>query len=385
MKPLVNRPKQMTKNQYIPALDGWRGLAILALLIGHFFPVRGLGLGAAGVNLFFVLSGFLMTRILFIDRVPISTFYRRRISRIFPALFVFLLSMICTYAIVGIPIEWHEVAAAIGLVINYFPGKPGAAVMPFGHVWSLCVEEHSYILLSGIAVAHRMKYIRAKPAIGLATISFVTAGLVYLMTYTGQHFEFDRWIHSEVSAFGIFVSGFVLLQNNHTNRPAVPIVVIPGLLLFGLATHWWSVSPAVRTFVGVSALALAVNLIERAPRRVSALLSFQPLRKLGLWSFSIYLWQQPFYLLVNRTEMPRSIGLLLAICSGVASFYLIEKPARNFLNRKWRSGSGLKTTVILNNVPIRSPNDNPHLEHLTINAFEGSCAESALLGKQRAE
>ena len=70
-------------------LDGWRGLAIGILLIGHFFPVPGINLGAVGVNLFFVLSGWLMARLLFVQQVSSASFYRRRISRIFPAHFFF--------------------------------------------------------------------------------------------------------------------------------------------------------------------------------------------------------------------------------------------------------------------------------------------------------
>lgn len=339
----------MNKLQYVPALDGWRGLAILLLLVGHFFPMPGLNLGAAGVNLFFVLSGFLMSRILFIDAVPISIFYKRRISRIFPAVFCFILITVSAYAIGGMQIEWREVAAASGFLINYFPGSPGAAVMPFGHIWSLCVEEHSYVLLSVIAVASRARYIGAKPAVAAFSLCFVIIGLVYYTNYDGTHFEFDRWIHSEVSAFGIFISAFLLMQKDVSKRATVPFLVIPGLILFGLATHWWSVPVPIRTFVGISAFALAVNLVERAPPLINSVLAFPPLRKLGLYSFSIYLWQQPFYLIVHRTNMPKSVGLTLAILIGIASFYSIEKPARNYLNRKWRAPSDIKKHIAESN------------------------------------
>ena len=79
----------MLHTSNLPFLDGWRGVAIVMLMIGHFAPVPGIDFGTIGVNFFFVLSGLLMSRILFVDAVPIPTFYRRRIARIFPLAYFF--------------------------------------------------------------------------------------------------------------------------------------------------------------------------------------------------------------------------------------------------------------------------------------------------------
>lgn len=184
--------------KYLPYLDGWRGLAICFLLIGHFFPVPGINLGSAGVNLFFVLSGFLMARLLFLDEVPIPTFYRRRAARIFPAVLCFLAVVVVAFLAFGKPISWPEVAAAAAFVNNYFPGPPGASVMPFGHIWSLRVEEHSYILLSLVALAARSRLVKAQWVVVLLTILFALVGVGYWFMYKGQHLESDRWLHSEV-------------------------------------------------------------------------------------------------------------------------------------------------------------------------------------------
>ncbi len=321
--------------KYIPYLDGWRGLAICFLLIGHFFPVPGINLGTAGVNLFFVLSGFLMARILFLESVPISTFYARRAARIFPAVLFFVSAVLVLWVALGKTISWTETAAALAFINNYFPGEPGAAVMPFGHIWSLCVEEHSYVLLTIIAVGARAALLRAKLTVGLCTAVFALAGTGYWLGYTGENLEFDRWLHSEVSAFGIFASAFMLLVADGRRIPPLPLLVVPALIGFGFAMHWWSVPAPVRTVFGVGAFALAINLLEGAPRLVHHALSFAPLRQLGLWSFSIYLWQQPFYLLVHRDGMSPLVGLGLAIAAGIGSFYFLENPARRYLNRKW--------------------------------------------------
>ena len=320
---------------HLPYLDGWRGLAILLLLIGHFFPVPGINLGTAGVNLFFVLSGLLMARILFVDAVPIPIFYKRRIARIFPPVFAFFAIIVVAYLTLGMPLSWSEVGTAAAFVNNYFPGKPGAAVMPFGHIWSLCVEEHSYVLLSIAAIAVRAGWVNAKLALGALALITAAIGTTYWLTYTGVRLEFDLWMHSEVSAFGILLSGLLLLHLGEGKNTRLPLLLIPALMGFGLAMHWWSIPAPVRTFVGVGAFALAVNLLHRAPAMLHAALSFAPLRQLGLWSFSIYLWQQPFYLAIHRADMPRPLALGCAVLAGVASFDLIEKPARAYLNRKW--------------------------------------------------
>src|SRR5438552_18950079 len=100
----------MIERTHIPYLDGWRGLAIVLLLIGHFFPVPGINFGAVGVNLFFVLSGYLMGGLLFVDHTPIPKFYRRRIARILPAHLFFLACIVLVFAASRLPIAWGETA-----------------------------------------------------------------------------------------------------------------------------------------------------------------------------------------------------------------------------------------------------------------------------------
>lgn len=323
--------------QNIPYLDGWRGLAIACLLVGHFFPVPGINFGAIGVNLFFVLSGFLMARILFVRPVPLRVFYRRRIARVFPSVYFFIPAIVVLYAASGAPLDWAEIAAAATFTTNYFPGQPGAAVMPFGHIWSLCVEEHSYLILALVALACRARLTRARTAVGLLALAWAAFGLWYWLTYPRTHVAFDRWLHTEVSAFGIFAAAYLLLLFDGKQVRRLPLLAFCALGAIGFAAHWWRVPLPVTTIVGVGAFALAVNLIHAAPRVVHAALSAAPLRMLGIWSFSLYLWQQPFYLLVWRAGLHPLVGIGLALAVGAASYYLLERPARAWLNRRWGS------------------------------------------------
>jgi peptidoglycan/LPS O-acetylase OafA/YrhL len=326
----------MSTTPHLHYLDGWRGLAIACLLIGHFFPIAGLNMGAFGVNLFFVLSGLLMARLLFVRNTPLGEFYRRRIARIFPAVLVFIVLLVLGYVIAGRRIDWLDVAAAASFTNNYYEGVTGPWRMPLGHIWSLCVEEHSYIVLSLIALAAGRKLASARAMVTGAAIAIAAIGMFYAARYEGAALA-RLSLHSEVAAFGIFASAAVMLWLQGVRLPRIPAAGCIGLFLLSLALHWWSVPVVVRTIGGVGALALLVNLLCAAPAWIHAALSHTALRHLGLWSFSLYVWQQPFYMYYRYYGMNRYLAFALAIACGIASFHLIEQPVRLWLNEHWGS------------------------------------------------
>jgi peptidoglycan/LPS O-acetylase OafA/YrhL len=323
-------------------LDGWRGLAIVLLLVGHFFPVPGINFGAVGVSLFFVLSGLLMGQLLFVKKVPLPLFYRRRIARIFPALFVMLAAVTAAYAAAGAPIAWPELLHAALFFNNYTAGISRQG-MPFGHIWSLSVEEHAYIALSLVALWSRRTGAGAAAPVALAAAASAAIGVFYWTRFSGAELHFGWWLHSEVSAYGIFISALLLLVLRRRALPRlawIGWIASPALLGAGLVLHWWSVPLPVRTIAGVGLFALAVNLLGQAPAPVKALLSLRPLRQAGTWSYSIYLWQQPFYLAQHRAGVPAWLALALGVGAGIASFYLVEQPARAWLNARWGRARG---------------------------------------------
>ena len=153
----------------IPALDGLRGLAILMVLVGHlgieaFNPIAQLG-----VNLFFVLSGYLITGILTGQAdgggVRFLTFYRRRARRLIPA----LLPMLAVAAILQGSDWWNQTWQALLYIGNWAP-MHGAPLGNITHIWSLAVEEHFYLvwplIIAVIPARHRFK------VVGLLTVAF---------------------------------------------------------------------------------------------------------------------------------------------------------------------------------------------------------------------
>lgn len=164
----------------IGILDGWRGISILAVLIGHFFEgkIPNIGLASWGVELFFVLSGRLMADILFVRQAPLLEFYRRRLSRIVPALAVFL--VIVWFFTLNTSIQFKPIAAitSIIFVFNYAYVFVGHHVLAIDHTWSLCVEEHTYILLGLLALAARIWKWRVKPILIAVALLSLLDGLI---------------------------------------------------------------------------------------------------------------------------------------------------------------------------------------------------------------
>src|SRR5579863_5096023 len=169
------------KHRRIPTLDGWRAVAIIGVVCAHItWPNPSLsnffGNGALGVQLFFALSGFLITTRLLEEydqtgRISWRNFYIRRAFRILPPAFFVILAL----AILGlllhiIPMSTDQLAASAFFYRNYFAGKVGSSWYT-GHFWSLAVEEHFYLLWPLILVA--VGVIRgARTAIALAFAVF---------------------------------------------------------------------------------------------------------------------------------------------------------------------------------------------------------------------
>ena len=341
--------KQSRSNGHVGHLDGWRGLAIFTLLIGHFFPVPGLNFGAVGVNLFFVLSGLLMGGLLFERQEPIPRFYRRRIARIIPAHIAFLLIISSVYVVLGLPFSLRELLSALFFVNNYVSPVegPGHAVLPFGHIWSLSVEEHSYVALSLIAIISRKRKISSATGVGLLFVA--TAGFaLYYQWMNPPKLAYSQWLHTEVAAYGLLATALWVSSGRPYSEKLSSTLVAPALLLVGIALHWWSIPLAGQRLLGVGCFAASICVLSVNKGWFSAFLSWAPLRQLGLWSFSVYLWQQPFYLWVHGdAHLSPVLGLALALICGLLSYYFVERPARTYLNTHWGvvDGQAVKPVV----------------------------------------
>ena len=326
----------------LPYLDGWRGLSILAVLMGHFLPVPGINLGRLGVELFFVLSGRLMAEILFVDRMALPHFFRRRIARIVPGLAAFVLAMVAAHFLVTalagragpFRLAGQDVAAVATLTANYvFAFNHTESVL--AHIWSVCIEEHAYILLAGIALLTARQARTAMAILLLVCVLGATLGIAG--TLEGGGYREIYW-RTDVRLVSIFLSSSLFLFFWFNPGVAQRLGGWWPLLLAGagVALFMDGIPHYLSHTLGTCCLALALNLLTNADLRIRRLLEARILVTFGLWSFSIYLWQQPFSYMVDYHAIAPLPLLLAAMAAGVASFRLIEQPARRWLNRNWR-------------------------------------------------
>ena len=322
----------LTTTRRVDYLDGWRGIAILLVLQSHFLPYHDFDSGRLGVEIFFCLSGLLMSELLFIRRVPLATFYRRRISRILPAYIVFVAIVYGVAAQAGRPTGAGEVVSTFLFLRTYLPSQPDIwnTGLPIGHLWSLNVEEHSYVFLSLVALwAALSASVRGREAWVLAAAAAATVVVDYFYIHSpsmaGTNFE----IHSEIAATPLLLSAAYRLVRDrvaHFVKPWMPLVAL-ALALFAYLpnTHWWT-SDVVTPLL----LAFAANHLRETSAAVRGLLSTRLLRQFGIWSYSIYLWQQPFFM--YKSSLPAGLAVLGAMLAALISFYLVEGPCRAWIN-----------------------------------------------------
>ena len=286
-------------------LDGWRGLAILLVLEGHFFNLLPLDSGRLGVDVFFCLSGFLMSGVLFIQMQGLTTFYKRRISRIIPAFAVFVFAMYALALLEGVAFTRMELISTLVFLRTYIPAEPSiwGTSIPIGHLWSLNIEEHCYIFMSFLIL---LRITRGREGVVLLVsgLACIAIGVLYVKLGSNA----PKWgaLGTEVAASHLLISaGYRLLSERF--RPFVPpwlplLTLAAALVCYSPIAPWWS-----RSLISPFLLAFTVNHLAESAKWFKLLLATPLLRFLGIWSFSLYLWQQPFY--SYRTVFPGGTAL----------------------------------------------------------------------------
>ncbi len=339
LKGIVNTATQHGPSELIRIdyLDGWRGMAILLVLISHFLQINIVDFGRMGVDVFFVLSGMLMANMLFVKNVNLVTFYKRRISRILPVFVIFLSSTSLASWVFSLSKEHSNYLYNLFFIRAYWPLEPDLwnTGLPIGHLWSLNVEEHSYVILSLITV---IAVFRQRPHVPIITIGLLSIILQYLyVKYPSIASENYHLKTETVISFLFLSSGYFLIRHRFEKYvPSwLPLVTLAfSFVCYSSTIHWlarWTLAPFL--------LAFSLNHLNLTPKLFRQILCFQPLRLLGIWSFSIYLWQQPLYFYGTKGGEPCSLLgislMLVAVSIGAVSFYLIENPTRKYLNEQW--------------------------------------------------
>ncbi len=362
--PAVAPPARRTL-EYQPALDGLRGVAVAGVVAFHLGHLRG---GFLGVDLFFTLSGYLITRLLLLEhestgRVARGAFWTRRAWRLLPALYLLLGSLAVYAALFARPDELEGIRgpglASLLYVANWWLLWNGggywdifAAPSPLEHMWSLAIEEQFYIVwpvLFVVALGARRNVGRLLTV----TIALGAASTVLLAVLAGS--DVSRAYFGSFARSSSILVGAALAIVVHrgdawlgaaARSRAAPWVAAAAAGL--LAWSWISIDGAIdlgwyRGGFLVHALAVAVIiavLTYRPNGRATGVLSLGPIRGLGIVSYGFYLWHWPVIVILDRDRTGLDGVALLLVRLGVAlgatlaSFFLIERPARHVLAKR---------------------------------------------------
>lgn len=319
-------------------LDAWRGLAVLALLIGHFVPgmgtdapIWGVNFGRLGVELFFALSGCLIGGILFNNGMTLHEFALRRFARIVPSMWVFLIVAVNFTALRGHENIAGALPAAIG-VLNLFDLRWYA--VRYGHLWSVCLELQGYFALGIVACFARSRYWSP------TTIIAAMISGCWILTFLRLHLNPQLGYYSVfVDPLGrltaMMVSAALVAERSLAAKAPWPL-----FLALGVVSNVVIVPDLVKYTVGSCFLAVACARIALAPDECASKLTARWLLALGASSYSIYLWQQLIY--AEKRTLSWPIALSIAIVLGFVAHRIWDQRIHRASDRILRSLLGPK-------------------------------------------
>jgi peptidoglycan/LPS O-acetylase OafA/YrhL len=340
----------------IPSLDGLRALSISIVILSHTrsllpAPIANSGLfryviggGLHGVQIFFVISGYLITTLLLREynrtgSVSFKRFYARRALRIFPPFYLYFAVLAILWLIGVIPEHWPTYLASATYTFIYLPNPHGWYVE---HSWSLSIEEQFYLLWPALLVfTHR----RAK-SISLAVAIIALMPIVRIALYLAVNNP-ERILVTSSSADTLMVGCLLaLLGNRPAWQQAHRRFLNAGNAFFLLATGFLlvpylsaklttGVPGILTTAFGNTITALSIGgillyVMNNPQSPAGRFLNLRIVRHLGVISYSLYLWQQIFT--GNPTHMHRYVYLCMLVAAEL-SFWLIEKPVMRLRTR----------------------------------------------------
>ena len=354
----------------MPALDGLRGLAVAGVLLFHGDHLTG---GFLGVDLFFVLSGFLITSLLLAESsengsVGLGGFWARRARRLLPALCGLLIGVAIYCLAFADPGELARIRgdglATLGYVANWraiFAGQDYWAMFqspsPFEHTWSLAIEEQFYLIwpLIFVGIFAMFRHATARALFVVSLVLAVASSLLMWALFDPNnvsrvYYGTDTRASSLLLgvALAAYLAGWGPVKSRW-GRIALEAVGFAGAAVLAVAwirvggqNPWLYKGGFLICGLSVIAVIAAASHPEAGP--LSKILSFKPICLLGLISYGVYLWHWPIYIVLDADRTGLDGWALFALRVGVtliisvASFVIIESPIRRgaLPARQWR-------------------------------------------------
>ena len=346
--------------------------------------------GFLGVDLFFTLSGYLITRLLLLEhqgtgRIALRAFWARRAWRLLPALFLVLGAVALYAALSARPDEYPAIRdsglAALLYVANWHFISTGdsywnlfTAPTPFDHLWSLAIEEQFYVVWPLLVAPLIGKQGRTARLLGSTCALIVLTSLVLALDEPGRAYL------STVSRSSSILLGALLATLIHRRDRLVDLAtqdrtgdIVGSVAIAYLFWSWTSVDGANEPAFyrgGFLAHALAVTALiavvtQRSTGLVARMLSFAPLRQLGVVSYGFYLWHWPVILILDVERVGYGgVALLVTrlaatLAVTVASYRLIERPARHSWSKRSGALVGLPVAALVVAVALVAATHQP--------------------------
>ena len=345
------------KLTYRPEIDGLRAIAVGAVILYHaritimgHQPFKG---GFIGVDIFFVISGYLITSIILKELIATGSFsfknfYERRIRRILPVLLFIMLVSLPFAWMVMLPTNFIDFSKSIlyslGFSSNYYfdytgqvYGDTGGLYKPFLHTWSLSVEEQFYILFP-IILLITFKYFR-EYLIYILTFGFIISlGLAEWTSRNDLSASF-YFIHTrmwELLAGSILAYFEIIKGHRNKYKPLNLILPTVGLILIGHSVLFFNTEilhPSFYTLSPIIGICLIIWFSNK-DEPVTRILSSKLFVGFGLISYSLYLWHYPIFAFarigdVGQLGIIKLLILISTLVLSIVSYFFIEKPARN--------------------------------------------------------
>ncbi len=351
------------------ALDGVRGAAVVAVLLFHGDLLKG---GYLGVDLFFVLSGFLITSLLLVEvgrtgGLRLTAFWARRARRLLPALFL-LVAFVGLYAVlIAQPSELHRIRddafATLAYVANWrfvFGGFDYFAIFtspsPLSHTWSLAIEEQFYLLwplvfvgvvawarrrqpgtaVDGTDIARRMFGV----SLALAGASAALSLGLWFTTHDTTRIYYGTDTRAASILLGAAFAALTAWRGPVASRRGRIALEVAAIASAGVLAVAWVKLEGDRLYQGgllicaVAGVIIIASAAHPRPGPVARVLSVSPLVALGVISYGLYLWHWPIYLWLDADRVGVDGWALLAVRLAVtlpvaiASFVFVERPIR---------------------------------------------------------